>query len=614
MRQAMASRPFAASVVLALGLAAAGMGAACSDDGPSGSGGPPTKDGGVDAASAPLCVDGKPTVAYPPEPYEMGVLGTVPPGLTFEGPDGPVAIESYFDPCATRPRLLVVRSSAAWCGPCLWHAAHTKRFLEDPRFADRLALVDLLIADEDNLPATLPALARWREKIDAPGSRLAIDTRYTFGPALLARSPLPEYVFINTRTMKVVSTMSDPDPESLANRIEIEVADLDRSPRPNVISPTVIDGLFTENEMDLVRGMKLGALAPPPDPTNEYGDVAAAAAFGKVLFNDASLSPDGKVSCATCHVPAKDMTDGFPQAVGVATGDRNSPAIALAAHSRWQFWDGRADTLWMQALGPFEDAKEFGGSRLFVARQIVKSHEAQYNEVFGAKYPLPVLPTRPAEGKPGDPEYDALSADEKEKITRIFVNVGKAIAAFERAIRVKPNALDRYADGDLTALTKEQKSSLQAFLRNGCAQCHWGPRLTDDAFHVLRFPTGRQDHKADTGRVDGLVRLGASEFLASSTWSDAPSAAKPFSIDAPTMLGAFKTPTLRGLPTSAPYGHGGTLATLADVAKHYGERGLEHADPLAVGTTEQWVPNFDTNVVGDLPPFLELLTGSVELP
>jgi cytochrome c peroxidase len=43
---------------------------------------------------------------------------------------------------------------------------------------------------------------------------------------------------------------------------------------------------------------------------------------------------------------------------GVAPVDRNAPALALAAHNRWQFWDGRADTLWMQALGPFENAKD----------------------------------------------------------------------------------------------------------------------------------------------------------------------------------------------------------------------------------------------------------------
>ncbi|HVH40917.1 MAG TPA: cytochrome c peroxidase, partial [Labilithrix sp.] len=560
------------------------------------------------------CIDGKPSAPYPAEPYELGILGTLPPGLEFAGAGGPVKPADFYEPCAPRSRILVVRSSAAWCGPCLWHAGHTKRFMEDPRLAGRVVLVDLLLADEDNMPATPAALARWREKIDLAGPTLAVDPKNTFGPAQLAHAPLPGYVLIDTRTMQIVTTLADPDPETLVARIDLELADADKRPRPRLPSPTLIDGHFTENEMDLVRGMKLGAAAPPPDPTNEYADDPAAAALGKVLFSDALLSPSGTVSCATCHDPAHGLTDGTNQSTGVAKGDRNSPPIALSAHSRWQFWDGRADTLWMQALGPFEDAKEFGGSRLFVAQQIVKRHASQYAAVFGAKYPLPDLASLPASGKPGDPAFDALTPADKEKVTRIFVNAGKAIAAFERAMRVKPNALDRYIDGDVSALTSPQKHALALFLRNGCAQCHWGPRLTDDAFHVLRFPTGRQDGKADLGREDGLLKLAAAEFRASSTWSDSPSSAKLFNVDAPSMLGAFKTPTLRGLSTSGPFGHGGTLATLLDVTQHYSGRGLKHGDPLAAGTTEQWVPSFDMNVVHDLPAFLEVLTADVELP
>ena len=465
------------------------------------------------------------------------------------------------------------------------------------------------------MPPTIPAAMRWREKVDAVGTKVAVDARYTFGPALLSRAPLPEYVFIDTRTMTILNTLESPDPVSLHALIGYELAVLDGEPPSPLRTPPLTDGFFTENEVDLIREMSLSKLgAPPPDPTNEYGDDGAAAAFGKVLFNDGLLSPSGNVSCATCHDPEKDLTDGVPQAIGVDTGNRNSPAIALTAHSPWQFWDGRADTLWMQALGPFEDALEFGGSRLYVAQQIAQRHAAQYGEVFGAKYPLPDLSDLPASGKPGDPAYDALSAAQKDAVTRVFVNVGKAIAAFERALRVKPNALDQYADGDTSALTPAQKVALSAFFKNGCAQCHWGPRLTDDAFHVIRFGTGRQDGVADVGREEGLVLLSKSEFLASSKWSDAPSAAKPFILDAPTMLGAFKTPSLRGLPKSAPYGHGGTLTTLLEVAEHYGERGLEHGDSQAVGTTEQCVPNFDTNVARDLPAILEVMTGTVELP
>jgi cytochrome c peroxidase len=611
------------SLALLLVVAASCVAAACGDDDPPGTTPPnQVRDAGTEASARPLCVDGKKTADYPPEPHEMRVLGVVPPDVAFDAVEGRIAIKDFFDPCAARPRLLVIRSGALWCGPCFWQAAHTKRWLlDDPRFQDRLTLIDLVIADEDNVPATTTQmLGRWAAKMDVPPGpggqtnvKVVVDPSYTFGRALSARSPLPAFVFVDTRTMKIVSTMIDPPTESLLTRLAIEIADIDKTPRPPLTSPTMIDERFTENQMDLIRGMKL-VDAPPPDPTNEYADVPAAAAFGKLLFSDNLLSPAG-VSCAKCHDPALELNDGVPQSIGVTKVDRNSPGIALAAHSRWQFWDGRADTLWMQALGPPENSAEIGSSRLYIAHQIAQRHAAQYGAVFGAKYPLPDLTGLPPSGKPGDAAYDALAQADKDKVTRIYVNVGKAIAAFERAIRVQPNALDRYIDGDLNALNLAQKEGLFVFMKNGCGQCHWGPRLTNDAFHVLRFETGAANGKADEGRITSLPNLAAGEFIASSKWSDNVGAAKPFAgADSPLMLGAFKTPTLRGIPKSAPYGHGGTLATLADIAHHYGQRGLEHADSRAIGTTEQWVPQFDTGAEKQLVPFLEVLTATPVLP
>jgi cytochrome c peroxidase len=130
---------------------------------------------------------------------------------------------------------------------------------------------------------------------------------------------------------------------------------------------------------------------------------------------------------------------------------------------------------------------------------------------------------------------------------------------------------------------------------------------------VLRFPTGRQDNAPDPGRSDGLTRLAAGEFLASSKWSDSPSSAKKFEVNT-ALLGAFKTPTLRGVATSAPYGHGGTFGSLAEVAAHYSIRGISETDTRAVGHTEDWVPNFDHQTTSDLPAFLEVLTAPIVLP
>ncbi len=158
--------------------------------------------------------------------------------------------------------------------------------------------------------------------------------------------------------------------------------------------------------------------------------------------------------------------------------------------------------------------------------------------------------------------------------------------------------------------------ALQEFFKTGCVQCHWGPRLTDDAFHALRFPTGRQDGVADQGRAAVLLGLAGSEFVASTKWSDAPQAAKPLSFTAapPSMVGAFKTPPLRGVSTSAPYGHGGVFVSQLDVSKHYGQRAMMVAPSKAAGTVEEWVPSFDQNVQSDLPQLLDVMTADVVVP
>lgn len=573
----------------------------------------PVIEAGTDSpsvTSAALCIDGKPAAAYPPAPYEIGITGTLP-NLTFQGENGTIELGDYFEPCAPQSRLLVIRNSTMWCGTCQWHGAHTNALVRDAALANRVVLLDLLVADEDNNPATAAALGRWRTKLDAPG-KLAIDPTYSFRDVSPSINPLPTYVIIDTRTMQVRTTDSNPNPDELHAKLLVELDLLDKKPRRNDLpSATATDG-FTDYELDLLRAMKTPG-APPADPTNEYADDVGAAALGKKLFSDAALSPSGTVSCATCHDPTKTFSDGIPQAVGVTKGDRNSPAIALASHARWQFWDGRADTLWMQALGPFENPKEFAASRLFVAHQIATRYAAEYGTVF-TKYPLPDLADVarfPAAGKPGDASWQGMAAADQDSASRVFVNVGKAIAAFERTIRVKPNALDRYIGGELTALSAAEKKGLTAFIKTGCVQCHWGPRMTDDAFHVIRFPTGHQDGAADRGRSDGIAPLLASEFTAGKKFSDSPSSAKSLlglQPPATTMLGAFKTPSLRGLPSSGPYGHGGTFATLAEVTKHYGERGLKHDDTRAIGATEAWVPLFDANAQADLVPFLQVLT------
>lgn len=551
----------------------------------------------VDAAKpapAEACVDGKPG----PYPAATGIdLSRVVPALSFTRPGGQkLELASYYEPCAPKSRLLVLRTIAGFCGPCQWSLEHTKDLIPN-ELADRVIVADLLVSDERNFPVvTGEDVARAASRLSGIEPLVAADPAYTFSPAGLADKRLPFFVMIDTRTMVLTQILVDPAPEDARFTFRQTFALLDKTTPPAPEALVAADGIFPRNHWEMLQKMRVPG-APPPDPTNAFADSASAASLGKKLFADKTLSPSGTVACATCHDKTKGFADGLPRGVGLAEGDRHTPSAALAAHAASQFWDGRADTLWLQALGPIENPIEMGGNRLHLAHKIRESYAADYASAFPG-YPLPPLDDLarfPANGKPGDAAWTSMTQADRDAVDRVYVDVGKAIAAYERTIRVLPSALDRYAAGDFTALTRAQKLGLHTFFTAGCAQCHYGPRLTDDAFHVLRFETGRHDRKADRGAIDGFPQLFANPFRkAAATYYDAPPPALPFTAETvpPALLGAFKTPSLRGIAKRAPYGHGGTLPNVAELAKHYGNQGLPPADPRAVGTTETWVPRF----------------------
>jgi cytochrome c peroxidase len=149
-------------------------------------------------------------------------------------------------------------------------------------------------------------------------------------------------------------------------------------------------------------------------------------------------------------------------------------------------------------------------------------------------------------------------------------------------------------------------------------QCHWGPRLTDDAFHVTRLASGRADGSVDPGRSEGIAELRASEFVGIGRWSDAPAKGRVLSASegAPprALLGAFKTPSLRGIAAAAPYGHGGTEASLVSVTESYGMGGVPASDARVAGDLEPWLMRFDVTAQWAIPPFLATLTAEPIVP
>jgi hypothetical protein len=97
-------------------------------------------------------------------------------------------------------------------------------------------------------------------------------------------------------------------------------------------------------------------------------------------------------------------------------------------------------------------------TRLELAHHLASTHDGDYAAVFGALPDLGDAARFPAAGKPGDPAYDAMAAGDRRAVTQVYVNVGKALEAFERTPRPPPTRLDDYLGGDLEALAPSERS------------------------------------------------------------------------------------------------------------------------------------------------------------
>ncbi len=271
-------------------------------------------------------------------------------------------------------------------------------------------------------------------------------------------------------------------------------------------------------------------------------------ALGKVLFFDPRLSRGNVQSCASCHNPAFSWGDGL--AVGRGDGmdelERRSPTILNIAWAAILMWDGRAETLEHQALGPITAEVEMN----MPESELIDRLEAidGYRPLFTAAF--------------GDPE---ITAD----------RVGRAIAAYERTVVSGIAPFDRWVEGEEHAISEAAKRGFDVFTGKGkCADCHDTWRFTDDGFYDIGMDTD------DVGRGE--------------------------EVPIPSMQYAFKTPTLRNVELRGPYMHAGQIETLRDVVVHYEEGGVarpSRSDKVGgLGLTEQ--------DVDDLVAFMRTLTSN----
>jgi cytochrome c peroxidase len=233
-------------------------------------------------------------------------------------------------------------------------------------------------------------------------------------------------------------------------------------------------------------------------------------------------------------------------------GTRNTPSIMHLQNAPQLFWDGRADTLEQQALMPITNPIEMGADLPTVIERL--NRDESYRAAFQSVYSGPATPER----------------------------LGKALAAFERALVHKPAAWDRFMAGDMTAMTESQQRGWGVFRQAGCAVCHTPPAFTDHEFHNVG--QGTTLPHPDIGRMDVTKKQ--------SDWAK------------------FKTPSLRNVTASAPYMHDGTLRTLRAVVAFYQQGGIANPnkDPMLFPF------NFMPQQRDDLIAFLDALRSEDNLP
>lgn len=317
--------------------------------------------------------------------------------------------------------------------------------------------------------------------------------------------------------------------------------------------------------------------------------------LGEVLFKDTRFSSNGKVSCATCHDPAKGFTDRIPLSKGVGTTTRNSPTVLNAAFFSTQFWDGRSPSLEDQAQHPMVNPVEMGLSNHDPVIKIVREDQ-QYQGLFKKAFNV----------NPQDIQLD---------------HVLKAIAAFERTQIGGNSRFDRwYFNGEANALNVQEKRGFQVFVGNGrCVSCHVVEQntalFTDNKFHNVGVGINRLS-QADLEKVAQpfLQKDHSQEAVDLAVLTDAKTSEIGRLAVSNKMfdMGNFKTPTLRNIDLTAPYMHDGSLKTLDDVVEHYNRGGAssdkEKINPYISGGIRKL--NLTAQEKKDLVAFMKTLNSA----
>ncbi|VAW85687.1 Methylamine utilization protein mauG precursor [hydrothermal vent metagenome] len=336
-----------------------------------------------------------------------------------------------------------------------------------------------------------------------------------------------------------------------------------------------------------------------PSPVSDYDFYdnghpdKAKVALGKALFFDKILSGNRNIACATCHHGLTDTGDGLSLPIGEGarglgvtrdTGSgsdaviervpRNAPPIfALGAKSMTVlFHDGRVEiddtqtsgfrtpagdnlphhlenVLAAQAMFPVTSPTEMAGQlgENSIADAAANDNLAGPGGVW----------QQIADRLRNNPEYVMLfnQAFGINQYEITYAHAANAISAFESsAWRADNSPFDRHLRGDKKALSKAARKGMKLFYgKAGCSSCHSGKFQTDMQFHAIAMP------QVGPGKGHGI------------------SGYEDFGREAVTGYESqryhFRTPPLRNVVLTGPWGHSGAFDTLEGVVQH-------HLDPI----------------------------------
>jgi cytochrome c peroxidase len=271
--------------------------------------------------------------------------------------------------------------------------------------------------------------------------------------------------------------------------------------------------------------------------------------LGAMLFFDPRMSRSGLFSCQSCHNVGLGGVDGLETSIGHGwqAGPRNSPTVYNAVFNIAQFWDGRAQDLMEQAMGPVVAGVEMNNTpeRLLETLNSMEGYITAFQEAF-----------------PG----------EEDPVT--FENFARAIEAFEATLITPNSRFDQYLKG-IDALTEQEVRGLEAFIDQGCASCHAGMNLGGEAYYpfgLVERPGANVLPVGDRGRFQ-VTETAADDYV-------------------------FRAAPLRNIELTAPYFHSGVVWSLEEAVAVMG------VSQLGAELTEQQVEDiaaFLRTLTGEIP-------------